>query len=279
MEWVETTGKTVEDAKEAALDQLGVAEDEAEFDIIEEPRPGLFGRLRSEARVRARVQPRAPRSKERRERRRRPARVERAGDGSEQAAPGARGPATPQPRAAAAARRDDDTRGDDEGGAMQEGTPVTIAEQGEVAQAFLRGLLEEFGRTASVTTREIDEDTVEVAATGDDLGLLVGHRGATLEAVQELARTVVQRQTGARQGRLLVDVAGYRQRRREALERFTLKLADEVKSSGARKVLEPMNASDRKVVHDTVNAIDGVRTISEGEDPRRRVVLLPDAGE
>jgi spoIIIJ-associated protein len=86
----------------------------------------------------------------------------------------------------------------------------------------------------------------------------------------------VQRQTGARHGRLFVDVAGYRQRRREALERFTQSLAEEVKTSGARKLLEPMSAADRKVVHDTANGIDGVRTISEGEDPRRRVVILPD---
>ena len=72
MEWVETTGKTVEDAKEAALDQLGVHEDDAEIEVIEEPRAGLFGRMRGEARVRARVRPTRPRAKtERRDRRRR----------------------------------------------------------------------------------------------------------------------------------------------------------------------------------------------------------------
>ena len=71
MEWVETTGKSVEQAKEAALDQLGIHEDEAEFEVMEEPRPGLFGRMRGDARVRARVAPKAPRAKqERRERRR-----------------------------------------------------------------------------------------------------------------------------------------------------------------------------------------------------------------
>src|SRR6266508_5270244 len=73
MEWVETTGRTVEEAKDRALDQLGVDEVDAEFDIVEEPRPGLFGRVRGEARVRARVRPTRPRPKvERRERRRRP---------------------------------------------------------------------------------------------------------------------------------------------------------------------------------------------------------------
>src|SRR6516165_4136967 len=73
MEWVETTGRTVEEAKELALDQLGVLEDDAEFDVVEEPRPGLFGRLRGEARVRARVRPTQPRPKtDRRDRRRKP---------------------------------------------------------------------------------------------------------------------------------------------------------------------------------------------------------------
>lgn len=269
MQWVETTGKTVEEAKDAALDQLGVAEDEAEFEVVEEPRAGLFGRLRSEARVRARVKPRAPRAKERRERKRGPRRADRPTPAE-----------TPARRGATTAASDDDaTVPDDEGDSMDDGEQVTIAQQGEVARAFLAGLVEEFGQRAEVTIREIDDDTVEVAATGDDLALLVGQRGATLEAVQELARTVVQRQTGARQGRLLVDVAGYRQKRREALERFSQRLADEVKSSGTRKLLEPMNASDRKVVHDTINTIDGVRTVSEGEDPRRRVVILPDAAE
>ncbi len=158
-----------------------------------------------------------------------------------------------------------------------EGAEVSITQQAEVAQAFLTGLVEEFGCDATVGIREIDDDTIEVFVSGDDLGILVGARGTVLDAVQELARTVVQRQTGARHGRLLVDVAGYRQRRREALERFTHRLADEVKASGVRKLLEPMSPADRKVVHDTVNTIDGVQTVSEGEEPRRRVVLLPDA--
>jgi len=72
-----------------------------------------------------------------------------------------------------------------------------------------------------------------------------------------------------------IDVSGYRQRRREALERFVQGIAAEVKESGVQKALEPMAPPDRKVVHDTVNDIDGVTTVSEGEDSRRRVVILP----
>jgi spoIIIJ-associated protein len=72
-----------------------------------------------------------------------------------------------------------------------------------------------------------------------------------------------------------IDVAGYRQRRKEALERFASQVAADVVASGAAKALEPMHPADRKVVHDAINEIDGVRTTSEGEEPRRRVVILP----
>ena len=153
---------------------------------------------------------------------------------------------------------------------------VAIAEQGDVARGFLVGFLERFGADATVSAREVDDDTVEVTVTGTDLGLLIGPKGATLRALQEITRTVVQRQTGARNGRVQVDVAGYRERRREALERFTRQVASEVLATQARRALEPMTPADRKVVHDTANDIDGVRTASEGEEPRRRVVILPD---
>ena len=82
----------------------------------------------------------------------------------------------------------------------------------------------------------------------------------------------MQRKTGGSNGRLLVDIAGYRAKRRVALERFTREQADKVLASGRRLVLEPMTPADRKVIHDTVNEIAGVGTTSEGEEPRRRVV-------
>ena len=152
---------------------------------------------------------------------------------------------------------------------------VPMEQQAEVAREFLAGLVERFGATATVDVRPIDDETVELAIGGDDLGLLIGPKGQTLGAVQELARTVVQRKTGGRNGRLVVDVGGYREARRAALARFTQQVAEEVKESGRARGLEPMSPADRKVVHDTANEIDGVATTSEGEEPRRRVVILP----
>ena len=153
---------------------------------------------------------------------------------------------------------------------------LDLGQQAEVAETFVRGLLERFSLPAQTTTVTLDEETFEVQVAGDELGLLIGPKGQTLQAVQEMTRTAVQRRASNRTGRILVDVAGYRVRRREALERFTRQVADDVRTSGVQRVLEPMSAADRKIVHDTANDLDGVRTVSEGEDPSRRVVIIPD---
>ncbi len=148
--------------------------------------------------------------------------------------------------------------------------------QTEHAVDFVRGLVDAFGVTATVGSVTVDDHYDEVQVTGADLGMLIGPKAAVLDAVQELARVVAQRRSGGRgESRLRIDIGGYRQRRREALERFAVKLAEEVQRSGVAKALEPMNSADRKVVHDIVGTLDGVATLSEGEDPRRRVVIVP----
>ena len=152
-----------------------------------------------------------------------------------------------------------------------------LAEQGEVVRGFLVDLLDAFGLEGDVTARPAEDSAVELEVAGGDLGLLIGPKGSTLQAVQELSRSVLQRTLpGEAHARIRVDVGGYRARRREALEAFTRKIAEDVVASGAQKALEPMAPPDRKVVHDTVNDITGVHTVSEGEDDRRRVVIIPD---
>ena len=152
---------------------------------------------------------------------------------------------------------------------------VSVEEQAEAAAEFAEGLVAAFGVDAEVGTRREDEDVVIVDIDGRDLGLLVGPKGATLHAIEELVRTVVQRRTEGHGARIHVDVGGYRAKRRAALEQFALQQADQVKESGEDRALEPMSASDRKVVHDAISPLDGVTTTSEGEDPRRRVVISP----
>ena len=302
MEWVEITGPTVEAAKDVALDQLGVDIDDAEFEILEEPSKGLFGRVKGQARVRARIRPTAPRPKaERRDRRQKRGgnrskgggqRTGRSTEGetneggsAEAAAPsedrqrssrGGRGkrsgdrPAADTTEKAAPAARAAEER------TMTETVDVDLVEHTRIVTEFLDGLVDAFELEGRVQMTEIDEETNEVHIEGRELGVLVGQKGATLAAIQELSRTVVHRKvSGTAAGRVRLDVAGYRARRREALERFTRELAEEVRTSGVAKALEPMGSADRKVVHDTANDIDGVATISEGEEPRRRVVIVP----
>jgi spoIIIJ-associated protein len=153
------------------------------------------------------------------------------------------------------------------------GSDVSLDEQAEMAEAFTRGLIERFGLPASVAARAEGDDDVMVDIEGDDLGLLIGPRAATVDALQELVRTAVQRRIGGHGARIHVDVAGYRARRQEALAEFARQAAQRAIESGRDQVFEPMSPVDRKIVHDIVNEIEGVATVSEGEEPRRRVVI------
>ncbi len=150
--------------------------------------------------------------------------------------------------------------------------PAQLEREREIASEFVDGLVAAFGLEGDVST-SMDDDEIEVAVEGGDLGLLIGPKGQTLAAVQELTRTVVHRAMPERSGWLRVDVSGYRQRRKEALERFTVQVAQEVVDSGERRILEPMGAADRKIVHDAAQQVEGVVTLSEGEEPQRRVVI------
>ena len=145
---------------------------------------------------------------------------------------------------------------------------------GEAASEFMTGLVAAFGATASAAVH-VDGTEIDVRVDGNDLGLLVGPGGRTLLAVQDLARVASQRRLGDHDTRLRIDVAGYRERRREALEKFATAVANEVLESGRGKALEPMLSADRKIVHDVIQGIDGVESHSDGEEPRRRIVIAP----
>lgn len=289
MEWVETTGRTVDEAVEAALDELGVDMDEVEYEVLEEARGGLLGRR--EARIRARVKPLSrekPTDRRRRSSRAKPARSGGRGQAREESGAVAVTDGDEAPRSARPAARGRGGRGgrgrrrptngehtNREGEEVSEHDEVPVEEQAAAAEEFTRGLVEAFGADGEVVITIDEEGGVLVEVTGGDLGLLVGPKGATLQAIEELVRTVVQRKTEGHGTRINVDVAGYRAKRRAALQGFVLELADQVRESGKDLALEPMSASDRKVVHDAIAELDGVTTASEGEEPRRRVVLRP----
>lgn len=283
MEWVETTGKTVDEAMDRALAHLGVHRDDAEVEVIEEPKAGLFGRVKGEARVRARVRPSGPRPKRSRRSGERNDRPRTTSERSERPRAEKRGEDEPRrerdrnaPRQPSSARNQQSVKSPNKEDSMAEG--ISLAEQGAIAKEFLVGLLASMDIKAEISVKELDEETVELSVNATpptELGVLVGPRGTTLQALQEVTRTVVQSKSPSRTDRILVDVAQYRERRVAALGRFAQQVALDVVETGEERALEPMSAADRKAVHDALTENEAVVTRSEGEDPRRFVVVAP----
>ncbi len=292
MEWVETTAKTVDEAKDLALDRLGVDETEAEFEILEEPRPGLFGRIRGEARVRGRVKPKAPRAKDDTKRRRRPKKGDDAAEATEVVAVEAAPAKAPRQRRSAPAAaeapsdaaevspsagrpaRDTDKRSRDKSSTNRPTQQESSVEEvSKTVESFLTGLTQAFGIDTGVTV-QLEDDQLLATIEGKH-GLLLGPKANTLDAIQELTRVTAQRLAPS-STRIKVDVGGYREARRLALVGFAEAAAARAIDEGVEVVLEPMNAADRKTVHDTINDIPGAVTRSAGAEPRRRVVVGPD---
>jgi spoIIIJ-associated protein len=144
--------------------------------------------------------------------------------------------------------------------------------EGEIAADYLEGLLDIADLDGDIDM-DVERDRAVVSIVGAELDDLVGRDGEVLEALQELTRLAVLRQTGER-SRLMLDISGFRARRREELARLARETAEVVRSSGDPIRLEPMTPFERKVVHDAVAAA-GLRSESEGEEPQRRVVVLP----
>ena len=156
--------------------------------------------------------------------------------------------------------------------AIENATPDEVA---EVAKEFVEGLLRSMGSEGEVTTG-VEGDTAYLDVVGEDLGALIGRRGQTLDSLQELTRTAVQRKLRSR-ARLLVDVEGYRARRRASLADYARSIAERAKERGTEIELEPMSAYERKIVHDAVGEVDGASSFSEGEEPNRKVVVRGEA--
>lgn len=203
MRVTEKTGKTVEEAVEAALLELAVEKDRADIEVLEEPaKKGPFGLLGTRlARVRV----------------------------------------------------------------SYEDDP------GVLACAFIQKICQTMDVEAETETSH-DDDYWHVDIKGKELGILIGRRGDTLEALQYLTNLAVARQISERV-RIIVDVEGYRQRREETLVRLAKRLSEKVKRTGTRITLEPMNPHERRIIHTALQDEESISTFSEGEDPNRRVVI------
>ena len=284
MEWVEVTGKTVDVAVEAALAELGLdSVDQAEVEVIQEGKPGFLGVGARPAIVKV---SRKPRKRNRRNRRgtkgspnagqqkktqekQKSGKASSSGNGKGSRPSNKKKPTENKKNGSSKERRAMDNKAEAE--PKKDKPETSIEDQAKVAKDFLSGLLASFGLEGEIQTR-IEDDVLYLDVVGEQTEALVGPKGATMYAVLELTRTTVQRHTfGA--PRMRIDIAGYGARRREALTIYTAKLVEQVKESGGEAMLEPMNAADRKVIHDAAAEFEGVKTYSEGEDPRRAVVI------
>jgi spoIIIJ-associated protein len=164
--------------------------------------------------------------------------------------------------------------GDHDGADASEDVPTVrdLEQESEIAADYVEGLLDVADLDGDIDM-DVEGDRPVVSVVGATLTELVGPKGEVLEALQELTRLAVHRQTGTR-SRIMLDVGGYRARRRQELAELGRTAAEEVSRTGVPQRLEAMTPFERKVVHDAVAAV-GLRSESEGEEPSRRVVVLP----
>ena len=272
---IEVRAKSVDLAIEAAMVELGVADrNQLAVEVIQEPEKGFLGFGGQDAVVRVK------RQKGRRRR------TERKKGGQQQGSPSAarQKTSTSGKNGGGQQRRQQTPRGQtkDRGREMSrqeekretkidDRPEMTIEEQARIAGEFLEGLVGAFGLEGSVSTT-IDGDVIVADVQGEQTEALVGVRGSVRSAIHELTRTVMQRYAHDT-ARLRLDIAGYAERRRQALTIYAERLIDQLLAEGGEIMLEPMSPADRKVIHDVAAEREGVTSFSEGEAPRRYVVL------
>lgn len=236
-EAVETTGKTVEAALEAALKKLGKTVNEVEYEVIEQPSRGFLGFIGTKpARLRVKVK----------------------ADNTE--ALGAAAPATNEVK-----------QNEQEVAALAD---VQQAEQVEKAEEFLKAVFAAMKLTVTLQRSESAEGTVFNLA-GEKLGILIGKHGQTLDSLQYLANLAANRGMTDNRARIIIDIEGYRSRREETLMRLAQHLAEKACRIGSEVHLEPMNRHERKIIHMTLQDNRRVMTYSAGDEPRRYVVIAP----
>ena len=274
-----TTGKTIDEAIENALIQLGLDRDNVSVQVLAQAKPGFLGIGATPAKVEVTYEapdpkPEAPKVA-----------LSSASRSKPKAAPAAKKPAEPKPeQPKAEAPKAAKTEAPKEPKAPKTETPkVTPVAPKEYAPAapgsieekievFLKGLLEHMGSQAVPHAWKAEENTYMVELTGEDLGYLIGRRGDTLDALQHLANYTINRGIDGHI-RINVDAESYRQKREDSLRRYAVKKAQQVLKAHRRTTLEPMNAYERHVIHATLQDTDRITTYSVGTEPNRRVVI------
>jgi len=260
MRSVETTGKTVEEAKELAAQELGVPMDEIEFEVLDEGGKSFIGLSRT-ARVKASVVGEAEAEVSAEEE---PAPMESGTEVRAEEHEELEAVETPQER----------TEEYEETEPAEQGEAAPAEEVGEWALSFVEKALALAKLDATAALRSATEEGIEINLDGPDVAILIGKHGQTLDALQYLVGLAAGRATGSRT-RLTLDAEGYRERHAEALTAKALDYARQVTQSGEEAVLDPQPPRDRHIVHMALAENDGVYTYSEGEGADRHVVISP----
>lgn len=273
---IEVRAKTVDLAVEAAMLELGVEDrDQVSVKVINEPVKGFLG-IGGEDAV---VLVSKVRGGARRGGRRRTKSKQKAADSGAKPGDGKRGSVgsakNRQDKSSRSPQKPDKSRSQKKEKKVSDDRPVLSAEeQADVAREFLEGLVEAYGLEGKVET-SVEDDVIIADVEGEQTEALVGVRGSVRSAIHELTRTVIQRYTQDA-NRLRLDIAGYAERRRQALAIYAEQLIEQLRQEGGEIMLEPMSPADRKVIHDVAAQSEGISSYSEGEAPRRYVVLTRD---
>ena len=265
-----TTGKTIDEAIENALNQLGLERDNVSVQVLAQAKAGFLGIGATPAKVEVTYEAPDPAPKvalssaSRSKPKAKPViKPEEPKAEAPKAAPKAE--PKPQPKAEAPKPKAEPVAPK----AYAPAAPGSIEEKIEV---FLKGLLEHMGSNAVPHAWKEEDNTYMVELTGEDLGYLIGRRGDTLDALQHLANYTVNRGIDGHI-RINVDAECYRQKREDSLRRYANKKAQQVLKAHRRTTLEPMNAYERHVIHATLQDTDRITTYSVGTEPNRRVVI------
>ena len=270
-QFIDVTGKTEEEAIQNALRQLGLDRDDVSVEILERAKSGFLGLGSCPAKVRVSYgpeeeeEPAAPAEAEARQEEPKPVKAERK---PRQERKAAEKPAAPAEEPEAATEE------------KQPETVQTLGEEvdDEKAQAirkFLSGLLEQMESTAEIHIYLAEKGRYKVILEGKGLGALIGRRGETLDAIQQLTSYAVNRSGGGRV-RVQLDAENYREKREQSLQHLARKVAAKVTKYHRSVTLEPMNAYERHVIHTALQDVPGVTTYSTGTEPNRRVIVAYD---
>ncbi len=256
MDFIEKTGKTVEDALNDALKELKTTADKVNVEVIEEAKNGIFGLFAKKAKIRVTLKDAA----------------KKIGDIVDETVDSIKEDYKAGKEEAAAAR--ETVKKEEPKPAVREAREYVIEEAAvDAAKEFLQKIFNAM-RIEVVMEKFINknEGVVTFKLHGSDMGILIGKHGQTLDSLQYLTNLVANKNSAERI-RIVIDIEDYRERRVETLNRLAQRLADKVKRTGERVVLEPMNPHERKIIHVALQNDRRITTLSEGEEPYRRVVI------